>query len=493
MSKKIYNKNIFTTMRNYIFILLLFNWVVSANAQFYSGGKSEEEIWEEKKNAKNNYDEFLTKHAYVYDEDKGAELAMRKKDALKKAIGFYDAQISLVESWILKGKIKTTKIKYDDSALSNAMLENVILLKMLSIDAYEKDLSEDTKLILSNSVLCNSIKDKRKADKTFLPVMESYKNKMLEEKRSIEQALSLCDSSIIKFDATKNTMLGLLYVEVDKHEWEGGDTRIRHNRYKVLEEINKIPTKWGTIQYANPNYNPAEGEWAWLHSSDWENVRTSYPVEEVYRRYKEKPSYKVKTIKDRLVVFEGDKCVYIEKDEKDNNSELCRQICIIDYKNNKYNIQSSSPSVLDKINEMLIEGKDRYYYMGCEMAYNMYKRAFNQMMQLKRDKSYGGMVLNTMVNVPEPTEAEIKEFEDKLSVLEEDIRKSKLLDSDPDYKIAENYIKQLKADRDGILFSAKRINGLSYVYTTTDEQFRILMTMNSNGKSITEDYKLLDK
>lgn len=307
-------------MRNYIFVLLLFNWVVSANAQFYSS-KSEEEIWEEKKNAKNNYDEFLTKHAFVYDEDKGAELAKLKKDALKDAIGFYDAQISIVESWILKGKIKTAKLKFDDSALSNAMLENAILLKMFSIGAYEKDLPEDTKLILDKSLLCSSIISEGKADKTFLPVMESYKTKMLAEKRSIEQALSLCDSSIIKFDATKNTMLGLLYVEVDKR---GKAIRLRHNRYKVLEEINKIPTRWGTIQYANPNYNPAEAEWAWLHSDGWENVHTSYPIEEVYRKYKEKPSYKVKTIEDRLVVFEGDKCVYIEKAEKDNNSELCR-------------------------------------------------------------------------------------------------------------------------------------------------------------------------
>lgn len=65
-------------MRTFATLFLLFVGLISSSAQFYTH-KSEQEIWEDEQNAKNNYDEYLTKHAYVYDEEEGRDLAAKRK------------------------------------------------------------------------------------------------------------------------------------------------------------------------------------------------------------------------------------------------------------------------------------------------------------------------------------------------------------------------------------------------------------------------------
>lgn len=103
----------------------------------------------------------------------------------------------------------------------------------------------------------------------------------------------------------------------------------------------------------------------------------------------------------------------------------------------------------------------------------------------------GGVMLNAMVNVPEPSDEEIKEFEARLAILEADVEKAKQFDKDPEYKVAENYISQLKSDREDLEFKPKRIDGLSYLYTSSDGKFKVKMTMEANGKSIKETYTLV--
>lgn len=457
-------------------------------SQFYSG-KSEEEIWEEEHNSKNDYDEILIKHAYLYDEDKGKSLADTKRELLKQTLPFYDKQLLFVNQWIEKGKCKVSKVNLDKSRSDDKTIESILFIKSLLLGSYEENTPSDVKSILDNESQLAYYKEKMKADKTYMPVVNSFKDRLYRERESIESVINKEDSVVLKFNATIEELLGLLYID---KAWNSFSTRINKNWIPQLEDavLNKIPTKWGEVKYQNPNYNPAEGKWAWLRSDDYERVRTTYPTEEVYKKYASHPEYKVKSINDRIVVFLNDEVVYIEKG-KDKKSELVRQVCIVDYQNNKYDIKKSSTSLLAKIDEMLIEGKDRMYYAGSEFAYNMAKQAFNKMMQLKRNKSLAGTMFNAMVNVPEPTEKEIADFEAKLAVLEENIEKSKLIDSDPEYKIAENYIKQLQADRENIEFKSKRFDGLSYIYTSKDSEFSIKMTMGIEGKSIKEVYEIV--
>ena len=476
-------------MRTFATLFLLFVGLISSSAQFYTH-KSEQEIWEEEQKTKNNYDEYLTKHAYVYDEEEGRELAAKKKETLKKALEFYDSQISIVERWIEKRKVTANKFN-TEIPLNYETMKYVILIKMLILNKYEKNLSEKTLELLNNKELCNKIKEKGKANKDFLPVLESYIIRMNKEKQSIEQILNeTTDSTIIKFDASTKSMLGLLYLDINDIYC----TNIAYNRFKVLNEINVLPQKWGTIQYKNPNYNPAEGEWAWIHAQEWDNVRSTYPIEEEYRRYKDKPDYKVKDIEDRLVALKEDSCEYIEKKEKDNYYELRRQICIDDYKNNKYNIKASSPSILSKIDEMLVEGHDRKFYVVAELTYNMAKKAYEMIEKAGNTSSLQGMLLaRAGLAVPRASEKEKEEFKQKMKELAYCCNKVEEIDSNPEYKTAEKYINQLMADRENISFTSKRKDGLSYIYTSSDGKYKILMTMKFNGKSISESYSLINK
>jgi hypothetical protein len=132
-------------MRTFATLFLLFVGLISSSAQFYNP-KSEQEIWEEEQNAKNNYDEYLTKHAYVYDEEEGRELAAKKKETLKKALEFYDSQISIVERWIEKRKVTANKFNAE-IPLNYETMKNVILLKMLILNKYEKNLSDTDDIV----------------------------------------------------------------------------------------------------------------------------------------------------------------------------------------------------------------------------------------------------------------------------------------------------------------------------------------------------------
>lgn len=415
-----------------------------------------------------DYREYYTIYGNRYDVEKAKEYSAMKRKLLTSSLSFYDRQIHILEYWIAAGKCKVSKNELDQRLLFD---------KMFRLDEFEDNLPEEVSAILNNKGLCLHARIKLKADKSFVPLFVSFKGRLSKEKEQISSIINEEDSTVLKYPATSRKNIGLLR----------GDIAWARDLDKKI--YNEIPTSYGEIQEKNPNYNPIAGQWAWLYTSDYENVRTTYPIEETYKKYKDHPEYKVKTIDKRYVVYQDDKVVFIEKG-KDKTSELKRQVCIADYKNNKYDIQNSSSSLLSKIDEMLIEGKDRYYYAGCEMTYNMAKQAFNKVMQIKKNKSLVGTLLNTMVNVPEPTAEEIAQFETKLAILENDMQKAKLIDTDPEYKKAENYIKQLEFDRDGLQFSAKRVDGLSYIYTTSDGVFTIRMTMYVEGKSIKEAYTL---
>lgn len=430
---------------------------------------------------KPDYIEYYTIYGYRYDIEKGKEYSTKKRELLTNSLSFYDKQIQIVENWITTSKCKIAK-KVDDQA--------ILFNKMFVLDYYEENLPEEVSVLLNNKELCSQARNKRKTDKSFVPLFISLKNRLSKEKEQISSIINEEDSIVLKYPATSRKNIGLLYINKEEPLWYDNSS-IKYNWALELDEkiLNTIPTSYGEIQEKNPDYNPIAGQWAWVFTSDYENVRTTYPVEETYKKYKNHPEYKVKTIDKRNVVYLNDSVVFIEK-EKDKKTELIRQVCIADYRNNKYNIHNSSSSLLAIIDEILIDGKDRYYYAGCEMTYNMAKKAFNKMMQIKNSRSLGGTFLNSMANVPEPTEEEIAQFETKLAILEKDIQKAKLFDSDPEYKTAENYIKQLESDRSSIEFKTKRVDGVSYVYTSTGGNFAIKMTMNVEGKSIKEIYTL---
>lgn len=436
----------------------------------------------------NDWKEYFTVYGNKYDETKAKELANKKKNLLTNSMSFYDAQILFVDTWIGKSKCKVAKENLDEHPTSAKAIELILFFKMFMLSGYEENLSAECTQVLNNKAICSEAKNKLKADKVFLPVFVSLKERLVKEKDMINSVINEEDSVILKFNAKSNHNLGLSYIDKSSY----GSTTIKYNWYKELDDniLNSLPTVYGEIQEKNPDYNPIAGKWAWLNGSDYDRVRTTYPVEEIYKKYESHPEYKVKTIDKRDVVYLNDEVVFIEKG-KDKHSELVRQVCIVDYNNNKYDIKKSSPSLLAKIDEMLIEGKDRYYYAGCEMACNMARTAFNKMMQIKKDKSMGGVMLNAMVNVPEPSDEEIKEFEARLAILEADVEKAKQFDKDPEYKVAENYISQLKSDREDLKFKPQRIDGLSYLYTSSDGKFKVKMTMEANGKSIKETYSLV--
>ena len=97
-------------------------------SQFYSG-KPEEETWEEKQNSKNDYDEILIKHAYIYDEDKGKSLADTKRMLLERTLPFYDKQLRFVNQWIEKGKCKVSKVNLDKSPSDDKNIESILFIK----------------------------------------------------------------------------------------------------------------------------------------------------------------------------------------------------------------------------------------------------------------------------------------------------------------------------------------------------------------------------
>ena len=432
----------------------------------------------------NDWKEYFIEHGNIYDAEKGKEYAEKKRDLLTKSLSFYDKQIGMVECWISAGKCKVPKMEG-----KNINDETILFMKMFYLGDFEDNLPEEVSARLNNSTKCALAKYKLKADKSFVPLFISLRDRLSKEKEQISHIVNAEDSVVLKYPATSYKNIGLRYA--DRRYPSCDYSSLRYNWADGLDEnyLNSIPTKYGEIQIKNPEYNSAAGQWAWLYTSDYENVHTTYPIAEIYKKYNSHPEYKVKTINNRNVVYLNDEVVFIEKG-KDKQHELIRQVCIYDYHNNKYDIQKSPSSLLLKIEEMLIEGKDRDYYVGCRLAYDLARRAFNQMMQIKRDKSLGGTIINTMINMPEPSDEEIKEFEQKLAVLEAEKERLNQFDKDPEYKIAENYINQLKSDRKHMEFMPLRTDGLSYLYTSSDGQFKIVMTMYVDGKSIKETFTL---
>ena len=108
--------------------------------------------------------------------------------------------------------------------------------------------------------------------------------------------------------------------------------------------------------------------------------------------------------------------------------------------------------------------------------------------------SLQGMLLaRAGLAVPRASEKEKEEFKQKMKELAYCCNKVEEIDSNPEYKTAEKYINQLMADRENISFTSKRKDGLSYIYTSSDGKYKILMTMKFNGKSISESYSLINK
>lgn len=444
--------------------------------------------------------EYIKIKGEVYDEYNSKKYAREKRSLLFIAISFYDLQISFINKWIEQSKFKAPKVNIVENPYSDKAVEYVLFRKMFFLDKYEKNLSNECVQILNNKSICLKALDDMKAGESFLPLFTNLKNRLLEEKKMISAVTSQEDSTILKFDATEHNNLGLIYLDKDC-------SHINSNRFSSLDlsQYNKIYMKLGEITIKNPNYNSIEGNWAWLYDykyGDIEIVNRTYPIVETYKIYKCHPEYKVKEIDDRKVVYLNDEVVFIEKRWSDNESSntfrqeknnLIRQLCILDYKNNKYDIMKSSPSLLSKINEILIDGKDRSYYDGCGLAAKMLKTTYKEMMRVINDKSLEATIFKGTLNIPNPTDEDIKITENKIANLEADAAKAKLFDTDPEYRVAENYVKQLMLDRKKISFKRRRsrIDGSSYLYTTSDG-IKIKMEMKVNGDSISETYSIVE-
>ena len=454
--------------------------VWAQNGPYYA---SEEEACE----ANNVYDEilYIQHFANVYDSVEGSRLAEEKRVILGRVLSFYDRQLKTVDQWINEGKCKGRfeGMVFYDMHLDLYDLKGYLLKKTSVLEKYEKDLPDDVKEILhDNDLHENDISRKLKAGKKYLPVAISLRERLSKERDSIANVINKEDSVVILFKVTEDSCIGL---------WEA--------HYSSSFIKSELPTerKLAPVPYKNPNYIPAEGKWAWLYRDDREEIKVSYPKEEKYIKYASHPEYKVKKIKDRYVVFLDDNVLYIQNDET-SKSELIRQVCIQDYKNNKYDIMSTSPSLRAKIDKMLIEGKDREYYKWAELAYKMVKQAYNTYDTFDNMASgnYGLAGVLTLPLIPHtdasPSAAEKAQFEDSLKAIGSELENAKLMmNSDPEYQTAEKYITQLKSDRDSLTFTSKRIDDFSYLYVSSDGKFRIKKSMSVEGEKIKDTYSLV--
>ena len=439
-----------------------------------------------------DYQEFITKEAEVYDVERAKEYAATKRDLLKEIVSFYDKQLSYVNKWIDNGRFKLT-------SKTEEKLEMSIFRSSTLLNKYEKNLSDDVRIFLEN--IAGSVASASKSGKKYMPVIIAFRDRLLSEKDSIEAIIEEeSDSLLLTRKVTFETYIGLWYICYSRYsEADESIYQLRESIYR-LRELNSspltCPMKWEEIKIKNPNYNPAEAKWAWIHENIFESVETTYPKKESYYRYASHPEYKVKRYNDRRVAYRNDSVQYIEgPSEYDLKKELAKQAIIYDYRHNKYDIQSTSASLQEKIHELLIEGKDQMYYAALRPLYERMLKAYTTMLGSTVDEAVKNAEAITGKKV---SAAELEKFKAeakaKLAQLEKEVQKAKSIDfSSPEYTTARNYIKQLKADRDDIKFTGRRIDDFSILYTSTDGSIKIKLTMRMNGKKIVDSYEAVSE
>ncbi len=154
----------------------------------------------------------------------------------------------------------------------------------------------------------------------------------------------------------------------------------------VQEYSKKNPLPRKMVKYKNPDYNPAELEWAWFVDTDerdWKKVVATFPIADEYHVHPEHAEYKIRKVcrypkyNTYVFAFKGD-VLAVSKDitEETPQEFLTSHILSADYKNNKYKIQSESPDVIKYVEDMIyndgkLEAQEDWKRMDDERALNV--------------------------------------------------------------------------------------------------------------------------
>lgn len=244
--------------------------------------------------------------------------------------------------------------------------------------------------------------------------------------------------------------------------------------------IDEGPFGWDSPKLVADTSDSITSEWKWLYSWDYQTVSTSYPVEEFYYKYDAHPHYKVKRLCYPLgyedthkVVYDGENIIYIELSKEDNIkniestkdffNEIVRQLCIYDFRQNKYDIQNTTPAQVKMIERILVERKDE----GDRM-----------------ERSYFGYLHSPHFWSSYSTKKEQEDFDRIKAQLNQ-------LKNDNVYTTAKRYIEQLYKDWRYVSFTGKRLDGLNFLIIPDGKDVGVKISMSVKEKKIEYSYSVM--
>ncbi len=158
----------------------------------------------------------------------------------------------------------------------------------------------------------------------------------------------------------KNTEIDSLMALNDEYYVEKYGTRGQTNG---KNKYNLLPHR--QMKVKNPDYNPAELEWAWFtnsNTSNWKRVKIEYPEKEEYYVHPQHPEFKIREecsyprYIPYLFAFKNDSLAASQDVTEEPRDYMTTLILGADYEQNKYNVKSESPNVIKYVKDMIYNG-----------------------------------------------------------------------------------------------------------------------------------------